>query len=108
MLRPADKHPSLSATAHAIFEAKAALENAGDALQVEIAVRLCEAAETLSRVQESQERSMPLQWMRHEDAARYLSTTPDALYKEKDAPRHKLGGRWMYNRRELDGWLLRR
>lgn len=108
MIHPADKHPNLSTTARAIAEAKAALESAGDALQVEIAVRLCEAAEALSRVQESQERATPSEWMRHEDAARYLSTTPDGLYKESGVPRHKLGGKWMYNRRELDAWLLRR
>ena len=65
---PADLH----ATARSISEAKAVLEKHGEALSVELATRLCEAAEALARVQESQERARRRNMVTEEELAREM------------------------------------
>jgi hypothetical protein len=45
-------------------------------------------------------------WMTREQAAEYLSVPKSRLEKDKSVPAHRWDGRVLYNRPELDEWLL--
>jgi excisionase family DNA binding protein len=48
------------------------------------------------------------EWMRVDDAAQYLRTTPAAiraLIKRDKIPHHHVNGRVLFERQELDGWV---
>jgi hypothetical protein len=47
------------------------------------------------------EKSRATEWMDHEECAEYLRTTPSALYR-LPVPHHKLGGKRLYSREEVD------
>lgn len=44
-------------------------------------------------------------WLTLADAAAYLGWSRQRLYKRRDVPRYKHGGRVMYRRDELDAFL---
>lgn len=73
---------------------------------------LSETAQSLAETQEKQEKMRVQEWMDSEGCAAYLGKSRDALEKIKaqtDIPRHYLTGRApMFNRREVDEWLLSR
>jgi len=45
-------------------------------------------------------------WLTREQAAAYLSVPVSRLEKDKTVPAHRWDGRVLYNRGELDEWLL--
>ena len=62
---------------------------------------LAGVADRLEEISRRLERSRPAEWMNHEECAAYLRTTPGALYK-LPVPHHKLGGKRLYSRAEVD------
>jgi len=77
-----------------------------------VAAMLSKAADTLSRTADRLEKMAPQEWMSLEEAANYLGKSKHAFQKavaQEDVPRHYLTGRRpLFNRRELDEWLLNR
>ena len=77
-----------------------------------VAAMLSEIAENLSRTAERLEKMAPQEWMGSEEAAAYLGKSRHAFQKavtQEAIPRHYLTGRRpLFNRRELDEWLLSR
>ena len=77
-----------------------------------VAAMLSEIAENLSRTAERLEKMAPQEWMGPDEAATYLGKSQNAFQKavaQEGVPRHYLTGRRpLYNRRELDDWLLSR
>lgn len=56
------------------------------------------------RVRSELEASSP--WMDRRRASQYLSLPISALEKRRDVPCHRVGARVLYDRRELDAWLM--
>jgi excisionase family DNA binding protein len=77
-----------------------------------VAAMLSEIAENLSRTAERLENMAPQEWMGPDEAAAYLGKSRHAFQKavaQEGVPRHYLTGRRpLFNRRELDDWLLSR
>jgi excisionase family DNA binding protein len=73
---------------------------------------LVKAADTLSHTADRLEKMAPQEWMGLEEAANHLGKSKHAFQKivaQEDVPRHYLTGRRpLFNRRELDEWLLSR
>jgi hypothetical protein len=73
---------------------------------------LADTAESLARTVEAMKAAQPNTWMDHEQAAAYLNRTPGAfkeLVRTEGVPRHHLSERGiLYNRAELDAWLMGR
>jgi hypothetical protein len=59
------------------------------------------AREISSEPSECPEEPRAAEWMDHTECAEYLRTTRHALYKQP-IPHHKLGGRRLYSRAEVD------
>lgn len=92
--------------------ARAALETALCHSRFFVAATLSEVADSLSRTAERLEKMAPQEWMGPEEAAAYLGKSKHAFQKavaQEGIPKHYLTGRCpLFNRRELDEWLLRR
>ena len=77
-----------------------------------VAEMLSEVTVNLSRTAERLEKMAPQEWMGPDEAAAYLGKSRHAFQKavaQESVPRHYLTGRRpLYNRRELDDWLLSR
>jgi excisionase family DNA binding protein len=77
-----------------------------------VAATLSEAADSLSRTAERLERMGLQEWMGPDEAAAYLGRSKHAFQKavaHEGVPKHYLTGRRpLFNRRELDEWLLNR
>jgi acyl-CoA reductase-like NAD-dependent aldehyde dehydrogenase len=77
-----------------------------------VAAMLSKAADTLSHTADRLEKMAPQEWMGLEEAANHLGKSKHAFQKivaQEDVPRHYLTGRRpLFNRRELDEWLLSR
>lgn len=89
------------------------LRGAEERTLAEIAVVLAEAAETVARAVEAAREVQPGAWMDSKQAAAYLANrTEDSFEKiaaKTDIPKHRLTERViLYNRAELDAWLLSR
>jgi excisionase family DNA binding protein len=53
------------------------------------------------------ERLEPTPWMTRRQAAEYLALPLSHLEKDRAIPRHHSGGRVLYHRAELDGFMRR-
>lgn len=77
-----------------------------------VAQLLADTAESLARTVEAMKAMQPGEWMNHDQAAAYLNRTPGAfreLVRTEGVPRHYLSERGiLYNRAELDAWLMER
>jgi hypothetical protein len=77
-----------------------------------VARLLADTAESLARTIEAMKIAQPAEWMDHDQAAAYLNRTPGAfkeLVRTEGVPRHHLSERGiLYNRAELDAWLMDR
>ena len=77
-----------------------------------VAAMLSKAADTLSHTADRLEKMAPQEWMGPEEAAAYLGKSRHAFQKavaQEGVPRHFLTSRRpLFNRRELDEWLLSR
>lgn len=77
-----------------------------------VAHLLADTAESLARTVEAMKAAQPNTWMDHEQAAAYLNRTPGAfkeLVRTEGIPKHYLSERGiLYNRAELDAWLMDR
>ncbi len=77
-----------------------------------VAHLLADTAESLARTVETIKAAQPNAWMDHEQAAAYLNRTPVAfkeLVRTEGIPKHYLSERGiLYNRAELDEWLMSR
>ena len=77
-----------------------------------VAAMLSKAADTLSRTADRLEKMAPQEWMGLEEAANYLGKSKHAFQKavvQENVRRHYLTGRRpLFNRQELDEWLLSR
>jgi excisionase family DNA binding protein len=93
-------------------EARSALEAIEAQALAGVAATLSGAADSLSRTAERLEKMASQEWMGLEEAATYLGKSKHAFQKavaQEDVPRHYLTGRRpLFNRRELDEWLLSR
>lgn len=93
-------------------DAREALEAIEAHVLAEVAATLSRAADSLSRTAERLEKMAPQEWMGPEDAAAYLGKSRHAFQKavaQEGVPRHYLTDRRpLFNRRELDEWLLSR
>jgi len=92
--------------------AREALEATEAQVLAEVAATLSGAASSLSQTAERLEKMAPQEWMNLEEAAAYLGKSRHAFQKavaHEDVPKHYLTGRRpLFNRRELDEWLLNR
>ncbi len=89
------------------------LRGAEERTLAEIAVVLAEAAESVARAVEAAREAQPGAWMDSKQAAAYLAgRTEDSFEKivaKTDIPKHRLTERViLYNRAELDAWLMSR
>lgn len=89
------------------------LRGAEERTLAEIAAVLAEAAESVARAVEAAREAQPGAWMDSKQAAAYLAgRTEDSFEKiaaKTDIPKHRLTERViLYNRAELDAWLLNR
>jgi hypothetical protein len=89
------------------------LRGAEERTLAEIAVVLAEAAESVARAAEAAREAQPGAWMDSKQAAAYLADrTEDSFEKisaKTDIPKHRLTERViLYNRAELDAWLMGR
>jgi excisionase family DNA binding protein len=79
---------------------------------VGVAAMLSEVAENLSRTAERLEKMAPQVWMGPDEAAAHLGKSRHAFQKavaQESVPKHYLTGRRpLFNRQELDEWLLGR
>lgn len=73
---------------------------------------MTDVAESLARTTETMRAMQPAEWMTHEQAAAYLQRMPGAfkgLVRTEEVPKHYLSERGiLYNRTELDAWLMGR
>ncbi|SMP85900.1 transcriptional regulator, AlpA family [Epsilonproteobacteria bacterium SCGC AD-308-P11] len=47
-------------------------------------------------------------WLTVEEICNYLSVTKDTIYKwidQRDMPAHRVGRRWMFQKKDVDGWI---
>lgn len=89
------------------------LRGAEERTLAEIANVLAEAAESVARAVEAAREAQPGTWMDSKQAAAYLAgRTEDSFEKistKTDIPKHRLTERViLYNRAELDAWLMGR
>jgi hypothetical protein len=89
------------------------LRGAEERTLAEIAAVLAEAAESVARAVEVAREAQPGAWMDSKQAAAYLAgRTEDSFEKivaKTDIPKHRLTERViLYNRAELDAWLMGR
>jgi excisionase family DNA binding protein len=102
----------LSETARGLEEAKRILEGVEVQTLSDVALVLSEAAENLSRTAKRLEKMAPQEWMGPDEAAAYLGKSKHAFQKavaQEGVPKHYLSGRRpLFNRAELDEWLLSR
>ena len=77
-----------------------------------VARLLADTAESLARAVETMKAMQLAEWMDHEQAAAYFNRTPGAfkeLVRTEGVPKHYLSERGiLYNRAELDAWLMER
>ena len=103
---------NLAAAVGALKEARDVLRDFESTALAAVAESLAHTAKSLATTAEYLEASRPADWMDHEEAARYLRTTPAALHKiaqRGEVPRHNLTEkRYLYSRAELDAFLLDR
>ena len=103
---------NLEEVARDLKEARAALGAIEAQTLAGVAATLSGAADSLSRTAERLEKMAPQEWMGPEEAAAYLGKSIHAFQKavaQESVPRHYLTGRRpLFNRRELDDWLLGR
>ena len=92
--------------------ARRVLENMEAETLAGVAHLLADAAESLARTIEAMRAVQPGEWMDHDQAAAYLNRTPGAfkeLVRTESIPKHYLSERGiLYNRAELDAWLMGR
>ena len=92
--------------------ARRVLENMEAETLAGVAQLLADAAESLARTIEAMRAVQPGEWMVHDQAAAYLNRTPGAfkeLVRTESIPKHYLSERGiLYNRAELDAWLMGR
>ncbi len=102
----------MSEVAHDLKEVRSTLEALEAQALAGVAATLSGVADSLSRTAERLERIAPQEWMGPEDAAAYLGKPRHAFQKavtQEGVPKHYLTGRRpLFNRRELDEWLLGR
>lgn len=89
------------------------LRGAEERTLAEVAAVLAEAAESVARAVEVAREAQPGAWMDSKQAAVYLAgRTEDSFEKisaRTDIPKHRLTERViLYNRAELDAWLMSR
>ena len=89
------------------------LRGAEERTLAEVAAVLAEAAESVARAIEVAREAQPGAWMDSKQAAAYLAgRTEDSFEKivaKTDIPKHRLTERViLYNRAELDAWLMGR
>lgn len=89
------------------------LRSAEERTLAEVAAVLAEAAENVARAVEVAREAQPGAWMDSKQAAAYLAgRTEDSFEKisaKTDIPKHRLTERViLYNRAELDAWLMSR
>ncbi len=73
----------------------------------QVAASLSATAESLARTARELREMRPAEWMDARQAASHLSKTEDAFEKiAPTLPRHRLGGRYYYNRAEIDDHLM--
>ena len=92
--------------------ARRVLENMEAETLAGVAQLLADAAESLARTIEAMRAVQPGEWMDHAQAAAYLNRTPGAFkepVRTESIPKHYLSERGiLYNRAELDAWLMGR
>jgi hypothetical protein len=88
-------------TTETLLEARDAVRALEGSALAQVAESLSGVAGELLQASERLEKSRPAEWMDHIECAEYLRTTPDALYK-LPVPHHKLGGKRLYSRAEVD------
>ena len=101
----------LAAVARGMREAKDVLSGVETQTLAGVAGVLSEAAESLARTAECLEAMRPAEWMDAEQAAAYLADrSRDSFDKVAPLlPKHYLTERRpLYNRREIDEWLMSR
>jgi excisionase family DNA binding protein len=110
--KEARKTPSAIEIAQALSEAREALRGYETTALASVAVTLAEAAESLTRTARELHEMRRDEWMTIEQAASYLQRTSKAFEKivaMGEIPRHYITERGiLFNRKELDEWLLRR
>ena len=108
----ASKAPSSIEIAQALLDAKEALRGYETTALASVAATLAEAAESLARTVRELHGMRCNEWMTVEQAASYLQRTQKAFEKivaKGEIPRHYITERGiLFNRKELDEWLLRR
>jgi hypothetical protein len=101
----------LAAVARSMREAKGVLSEVEIRTLVGVAGVLSETAESLARTAERLEAMRPVEWMDAKQAAAYLADrSRDSFDKVAPSlPKHYLTERRpLYNRREIDEWLMSR
>ncbi len=96
-----------------VAAAREVLRSAEERTLAEVAAVLAEAAETVARAVEAARETQPGAWMDSKQAAAYLAgRTEDSFEKivtKTDIHKHRLTERViLYNRAELDAWLMGR
>jgi excisionase family DNA binding protein len=108
----ASKAPSSVEIAQALLDAKEALRGYETTALASVAATLAEAAESLARTARELHEMRRDEWMTVEQAASYLQRTQKAfetIVAKGEIPRHYIMKRGiLFNRKELDEWLLRR
>jgi excisionase family DNA binding protein len=96
----------------ALSEAREALQGYETTALAGVAATLAEVAESLARTTRELHEMRRDEWMTIEQAASYLQRTLGAfeqIVAKGEIPRHYITERGiLFNRRELDEWLLRR
>ncbi len=103
----------LSETVGKLEEVRRVLEGVEAAALSGVAMVLIEAAESLSRTAKHLADTRPAEWMTAEQAAAYLGFKSVQAFEKvvarEGVPRHYVSGRRpLYNRAELDAWLMGR
>ncbi len=103
----------LAGVANDVATVREVLRGAEERTLAEVAAALAEAAESVARTVSTVRESQPGTWMDSKQAAAYLAgRTEDSFEKivaKTDIPKHRLTERViLYNRAELDAWLMNR
>ena len=103
----------LSETAGKLEEVRRVLEGVEAAALSGVAMVLIEAAESLSLTAKHLADTRPAEWMTAQQAAAYLGYESVQAFEKvvarEGVPRHYVSGRKpLYNRAELDAWLMDR
>jgi hypothetical protein len=110
VIRDASRGEGATDLARTLEEQREALKTYEGTALAQLAESLARAADVLAQVQERQEKMTRQEWMNHEECAKHLRRSPDALYRlvaSGEIPAHKVAGKNLYNVREVDAAAMR-